>query len=158
VGKNKKANLAHKATTQGELAVGGSIESAFAQSFGPMLEQIRQQAMNAAMDAAREEVKKQAPRELSNAEILGDIREGERGPLRGPNSRYGEPGVRSRKRLADQGEEAKIWSGFMDRELVDRFKAKCKKYGVTQRRAMEWAMNYWVNMPGVGEREVKWKR
>ncbi len=121
-----------------------------------MLEQIREQAMAAAMDAAREAVKKQAPRELSNAEILGDIREGERGPLRGPNSRYGEPGVRSRKRMGHM-EETKIWSGFLDRELVDRFKEKCKKTGVTQRRAMEWAMEYWVKMPGVGEREVKWK-
>lgn len=110
------------------------------------------------MEAVREEVARAKPPKAPTLVPSDDVVPlGERGPQRGPNSRYGEPGIRSRKRLADQGEETKIWSGFLDRELVDKFKSKCKKHGVTQRRAMEWAMNYWVEMPGVGEREAKWK-
>jgi hypothetical protein len=142
--RNKKGGPVRAA--QGE--AGGSLETAFVQS---MLERIRTEAI----EAARAEFKQQAQKAPDSPAIAS----GERGPLRGPNSRYSEPGVRARKRMGKE-EEAKIWSGFMDRTIVEAFKEECNRIGVTQRFGAEQAFSTWVKESRAGKRhtrEVSWK-
>lgn len=147
-----------------------SIESTLAESLGPLLAKIQADSMKAAMDAVREELKGQAPQpslpapvSRAKPELRGQTApdaEAGRPWHPAPGSRYVEPGTRQNKkgRLDSKPSKSKVFSAFLDPGILATFREKCQRHGITQRFGLEQALVDWIKKPGVGEREVEWKR
>ena len=143
-----------KQGAQRELQV--AVESDFARMLGPMFNQIRQEAIEAAKAEMRAEMGGRPAPEPEPPPEPGEEPKSLPGPERKPGSRYAGPGIRVRKhRLEGDAHKTKIWSAFMDPDVIEAFRRKVKDYGMTQRLAAEQAFMDWVNKPGVGKRDWK---
>lgn len=140
---------------QRELQV--AVESDFSRMLGPMFEQMRRAAVEEAKAEMRAEMRGGPAPEPEPPPERPPAPRAVPGPERQPGSRYAAPGVRVRRgqiKPEDAG-ETKIWSAFMDPEVIAAFRKKVKEYGMTQRYAAEQAFMDWVNKPGVGKRDWK---
>lgn len=139
------------------------IESTSAEGF---LALMRQEAMAAAMAAVRQELQGQAQAPQSLGRAKPPEREAPQETEAGkpwhpaPGSRYIEPGTRisKRGRLDSKPAKSKVFSAFLDPNIVEPFRQKCKRLGITLRYGVEDAMKDWTAKQGAGEREVEWRR
>jgi hypothetical protein len=150
MGKKKEAGA------QRELQV--AVESDFGRMLGPMFAQMRRAAVEEAKAEMRAEMRgKPAPEPEPPPEPRVVP-----GPQRKPGSRYGEPGVRVRKlgriEAGTSGEKTKIWSAFMDPEIIAAFREEARHAGMTQRYAAEEAFSDWVKKKSGGKRVLRPER
>lgn len=136
---------------QRELQV--AVDSDFSRMLGPMFEQMRREAVEAAKAEMRAEMGAKPPPE---PEAPPEPPKSLHGPPRQPGSRYREPGIRVRKhQLSGVKHETKIWSAFMDPEIIKAFREEVQYAGMTQRFAAEEAFADWVKKKSGGKRVLR---